>query len=52
MVGSPTTVSCYVMAKNMKGDAALTANVIVLATLLSSVSITLWLTLLKAFGLI
>lgn len=52
MVGSPTTVSCYVMAKNMRGDAVLTANVIVLATLFSSVSITLWLTLLSRFALI
>lgn len=52
MVGSPTTVSCYVMAKNMHGDAVLTADVIVLATLLSSVSITLWLALLSGFALI
>ncbi|MBR1780848.1 MAG: AEC family transporter [Oscillospiraceae bacterium] len=52
MVGSPTTVSCYVMAKSMRGDGVLTANVIVLATLLSSVSITLWLFLLRSFALI
>lgn len=52
MVGSPTTVSCYVMAKNMRGDGVLTANVIVLATLLSSVSITFWLFLLRSFALV
>ena len=52
MVGSPTTVSCYVMAKNMRGDGVLTANVVVLATLFSSVSITLWLFLLRSFALI
>ncbi|MCD8008475.1 MAG: AEC family transporter, partial [Clostridiales bacterium] len=52
MVGSPTTVSCYVMAKNMHGDGVLTANVIVLATLLSSVSITFWLFLLRSCGLV
>lgn len=52
MVGSPTTVSCYVMAKSMKGDGVLTSNVVVLATLLSSVSITLWLFVLRTFALI
>lgn len=52
MVGSPTTVSCYVMAKNMHGDGVLTSNVVVLATLLSSVSITLWLFVLRSFALI
>ncbi len=52
MVGSSTTVACYVMAKQMNGDGALTANAIVLTTLLSSVSITLWLFLLRSFALI
>lgn len=52
MVGSPTTVACYIMAKNMHGDGVLTANVVVLATLLSSVSLTLWIFLLRSFGLI
>lgn len=52
MVGSPTTVSCYIMAKSMKGDGVLTSNVVVLATLLSSVSITLWLFVLRSFALI
>lgn len=52
MCGSPTTVACYIMAKNMKNDGVLTSNVVVLATLFSSVSITLWLFLLKNFALI
>ncbi len=52
MVGSPTTVSCYVMAKNMHNDGVLTANVVLLATLFSSVSITLWLFVLRTFALI
>ncbi len=52
MVGSPTTVSCYVMAKNMKNDGVLTSNAILLTTLFSSVSITLWLYLLRSFALI
>lgn len=52
MVGSPTTVACYVMAKSMHADAPLTSNVVVLTTLFSSVSITLWLFLLRMFGLV
>lgn len=52
MLGSPTTVSCYVMAKNMNGDGVLTSNVVVLTTLFSSVSITLWLSLLRSFALV
>lgn len=52
MVGSPTTVACYVMARSMHGDSVLTSNVVVLATLFSSVSITLWLALLSFFQLV
>lgn len=52
MLVSPTTVSCYVMAKNMNGDGVLTSNVVVLTTLFSSVSITLWLSLLRSFALV
>lgn len=52
MVGSPTTVACYVMAKSMHADHVLTSNIVVLTTLFSSVSITLWLFLLRAFSLI
>lgn len=50
MVGSPTTVACYVMARSMRGDSTLTSNVVVLTTLFSSVSITLWLFLLRSFA--
>jgi hypothetical protein len=52
MVGSPTTVSCYIMAKSMGGDGAHTANTVVLSTLFASLSITLWLFLLRSFALI
>lgn len=52
MVGSPTTVASFVMAKNMHADGALTANTILLSTLLSSVSITFWLFLLRSLSLI
>ena len=52
MVGSPTTVSSFVMAKSMYGDSVLTSNAILLSTVLSSVSIVLWLYLLRSFMLI
>lgn len=52
MLGSPTTVSCYIMAKNMHNDAVLTSSIIVLATLISSITLTLWIFLLKSFALI
>ena len=50
MAGSPTTVACYVMARNMQADGPLTANTILLSTVLSSVTITLWLYLLLQMG--
>ena len=52
MLGSATTVSCYIMAKNMGHEGILTSNVVMLATVLSSVSLTLWIFLLRLFGLL
>lgn len=52
MLGSPTTVSCYIMAKNMGNDAVLTSSIIVTATLLSSISLTFWVFFLRAAGFI
>lgn len=52
MCGSPTTVACFIMAKNMRADSVLTSNAVLLSTLLSAPTITLWLYLLKSFGLI
>jgi predicted permease len=52
MLGSPTTVSCYVMAKEMGNDHVLTSSIVVLATALSSVSLTLWVYLLRIFSYI
>ena len=52
MTGSPTTVAAYVMARQMHGDGVLTSNVVLLSTLVSSVSITLWLFALRSFALI
>lgn len=50
MLGSPTTVACYVMAKSMKADGVLTSNIVMLTTLFSSVSITGWLFVMKSLG--
>lgn len=50
MLASPTTVSCYVMADNMKNDKVLTSNVILITTILSSVTLTMWVFILKSFG--
>lgn len=52
MLGSPTTVSCYVMAKAMDNDHVLTSSIVVAATVLSSVSLTLWVYLLRMFSFI
>lgn len=52
MLGSPTTITCYIMAKNMGNDEVLSSSIIVLATLLSSITLTGWIYVLKVFGLI
>lgn len=52
MLGAPTTVSCYIMSRNMGHEGVLSSSCVVATTFLSSVSITLWLYLLKSFGLI
>lgn len=52
MLGSPATVSCYIMAKNTNNDITLTSSIIVLTTLLSSVTLTLWIFVLKNLGVL
>lgn len=52
MLGAPTTVSCYIMAKNMGHEGTLTSSTVVATTFLSSITMTLWLFLLKAGGFI
>lgn len=52
MLGAPTTVSCYIMAKNMGHEGTLTSSVVVATTFLSSLTITFWLFALRSFGLI
>lgn len=52
MLGSPTTVSSYIMAKNTGNYGILTSSIIVLTTLLSSLTLTLWIFVLKSFGVL
>ena len=52
MLASPTTVTCYIMAKNMGGDETLSASVVMTATLLSSITLTLWVFVIRTLGLI
>lgn len=52
MLASPTTVTCYIMAKNMHNDAILSSSIVVTATLFSSVTLTMWVYLLRTIALI
>lgn len=52
MLGSPTTPSCYIMAKNMNNDGVLTSSVIAATTLVSSVTLTFWIFLMRFMGYI
>ena len=52
MLGSATTVSCYIMAKSMGHEGTLSSSVIMLTTFGCSFSLTLWLYLLKSYGIL
>ena len=52
MLGSATTSSCYIMAKNMGHDGIISSCAVMITTLLSSFSLTFWLFLLKTLGYI
>lgn len=52
MLGSATTVSSYVMAKNMGHEGVLSSGVVMLTTLLSAFTLTAWLYILRSMGLI
>ena len=52
MLGAPTTVSAYIMAKNMDNDEVLSSSIVVLATLFSSFTLTGLVFLMKHLGLI
>ncbi|MDO5425029.1 MAG: AEC family transporter [Eubacteriales bacterium] len=52
MLGSASTVSCFIMAKNMGHEGVLTSAVVMITTLFSAVTLTVWLFLLRTLGLI
>ena len=52
MLGSATTVSCFVMARNMGHEGTLRSGVIMMTTLLSAFSLTMWLDVLRSVGLV
>lgn len=52
MLASPCTPTSYIMAKNMDGDAELASSIIVATTLLSSVTLTGWIFLMRSMELI
>ncbi len=52
MLGSATTVSSFVMAKNMGHDGVLSSSVVMLTTLFSAFTLTGWLYILRSMGLI
>lgn len=52
MLASPTTPSCYIMAKSLNNDEVLTASVIVTTTLMAAFTLTGWIFLLKTLGYI
>lgn len=52
MLGSATTVTSFVMARNMGHEGVLSSGVVMLTTILSAFTITGWLWILRSFGLI
>lgn len=52
LTGAPTTVSSYIMAKNMGNDSVLASGIVVMTTLLSSVSLTAIIFIMKNCGII
>ena len=52
MLGSPSTPSGYIMAKQMGNDGVLANGIVVLTTLLAAVTITSWIFLLRTLGLL
>lgn len=52
MLASPCTPTSYIMAKNMDGDDILASSIVVTTTLLSSVTLTGWIFLMRSLELI
>ena len=52
MLGSATTVTCYVMARNMGHEGVLTSSAVAITTAASAFTLTFWLYIVKTLGLI
>ena len=52
MLGTPSAISGYVMAKSMDNDYVLMSSAIVMTTLFSAVTFTIWIFILKSMALI
>ena len=52
MLGSATTVSCYIMAKSMGHEGTLSSSIIMMTTLGCGFSLTFWLYLFRTIGII
>lgn len=52
MLGSATTVSCFVMARNMGHEGVLSYSAVAITTCGSAFTLTLWLDLIRTLGLI
>ncbi len=52
MTGSPTTVSSFVMSKSMGYNGTVSAGIVMLTTILSAFTLTLWLYILRTMGVI
>ncbi len=52
MLGSASTVSCYVMARNMGHEGSLTSGAVAVTTLLAAFTLTGWIWLLRTLGLV
>lgn len=52
MLGAPTTATSYIMSKNMGHEGVLSSSIVVLTTLLSAFTITIWIFVLRSFNYI
>ena len=52
MLGSPTTVTSFVMAKSMGHEGTLTSNAVVITTIASAFTLTFWVFLVRTLGMI
>lgn len=52
MLGSPTTVTSFVMAKEMGHDGALSSGAVMITTIISAFTLTFWIWLARSLGMI